>query len=81
MSKAFSITVAFLQLLLLVLWEGLGAFYFGWSPWTVFLVWLVGIWSLNILTATVLHTYLKLTLPPVEVPIDVPDITEDDGVG
>jgi hypothetical protein len=87
MNKNFDATVSFMQLLLLVLWEGLGAVYFGWSPVAVFLVWLVGIFTLNIGVATVLRTFIKLTRPPVEaadnvvnnvVNINDAAITEDD---
>ena len=88
MSKTFEASVAFMQLFLLALWEGLGAIYFGWSAFAVFLVWLVGIWTLNIATATVLRTYLKLVQPQeLEPPIagdhPTPDFTdelEDTGV-
>lgn len=82
MNEQFNRTVAFAQLLLLLLWEGVGAVYFGWSPLAVFLVWLVGIFTLNICTATVLRTFIKLTQIPApadEVELTaVPDITEDD---
>lgn len=81
MTKSFDIAVGFMQLLLLVLWEALGALYFGWSPLAIFLCWGVGLWSLNIATATVLRTFIKLTQAPAEAAIDpanVPEITEDD---
>jgi hypothetical protein len=76
MSKSFDLAVAFMQLFLLVLWEALGALYFGWSPVAVFFCWLAGIFTLNIATATVLRTFIKLTqLPAEEAPVE---ITEDD---
>lgn len=79
MSKTFEVSVAFMQLFLLALWEGLGAIYFGWPPFAIFLVWLVGIWTLNIGTATVLRTYLKLVQPPVlDAPVDQPEPEFDD---
>lgn len=86
MTKSFDLAVAFMQLFLLILWEGLGAVYFGWPPLAILLVWVVGIWTLNIGTATVLRTYLKLTQPSVElsdnvVPLHDVGITEEDGVG
>lgn len=84
MSKSFDAAVAFAQLLLLLLWEALGAIYFGWSPLAILFVWLVGIWTLNIGVATVLRTYLKLTHPADSAPnnvvnlADAAAITEDD---
>lgn len=81
-TRNFNITVAFLQLLLLGLWEALGAIYFDWSPLTIFLCWLVGVWTLNIFTACVLNTILKLVTPPA--PDNVvnlhPVIEEEDGI-
>lgn len=77
-TRSFDVAVAFAQFLLLGLWEGLGAIYFGWSPLAIVLVWLVGIWTLNIGVAIVLRTYLKLVSavdPQFHV---VPEITEDD---
>lgn len=85
-TRNFEVTVAFLQLFLLGLWEALGAIYFGWSPFAIFLCWLVGLWTFNILTASALKTFVNLTHVP-EPPSDnvvalhsVPDITEEDGV-
>lgn len=84
-TRNFDATVAVLQLFLLGLWEALGAIYFGWSPLAIFLCWLVGVWTLNIATASVLKTFIKLTQPPA-VPDNVVNIadasiTEEDGVG
>lgn len=80
MKNSFDIAVAFMQLFLLVLWEALGALYFGWSPVTIFFSWLVGIFTLNVGVATVLRTFLKLTTPGYEVVNNV-NITEEDQVG
>jgi hypothetical protein len=81
MTKGFDIAVAWLQLLLLALWEVLGALYFGWSPLAIFLCWIVGVWTLNIATATVLRTFIKLTTPasPDNV-VNLHAVTEEDGV-
>lgn len=82
-TRNFNVTVAFLQLLLLGLWEALGAAYFGWSPLAIFLCWLVGVWSLNIAVACVLNTFIKLTTAP-EAPdniVPLHAITEEDNVG
>lgn len=83
MSKSFDLAVAFMQVFLLILWEAVGVFYFDFPPLGIFLAWLVGIWTLNIATATVLRTFLKLTQPGVQVVNNAasePVITEEDGV-
>lgn len=81
MSKSFDLAVAFMQLFLLVLWEAVGIAYFSWPPLGILLVWLVAIWTLNIGTATVLRTYIKLTTPAtVDNVVNIADarIEEDD---
>lgn len=75
MKNPFGRTLAFLQLWILLLWEGVGGLYFGWSPLAIFLVWGAGFWTLNIATASVLHTLIKLTQPEAVV---TGDIEEDD---
>lgn len=64
MNESFGVSVAFMQLFLLALWEGLGGLYFGWSPLAIALVWVVGLWTLNIATASIVYVYTKLTRPP-----------------
>lgn len=76
MSKSFDVAVAFMQLFLLVLWEAVGVFYFDWEPLAIFLCWLVGIWTLNIATATVLRTFIKLASPTTVVGDNVVDIAD-----
>lgn len=85
MSKEFNRLVAIAQIWLLVLWEGVGAIYFGWSPLGIALVWFTAIITLNVATTTVLRMFLKLTLPEAKVNnvVNINDatITEEDGVG
>jgi multisubunit Na+/H+ antiporter MnhB subunit len=85
MSKEFNRLVAIAQIWLLVLWEGVGAIYFGWSPLGIALAWLTAIVTLNVATTTVLRMFLKLTLPEAKVSnvVNITDatITEEDGVG
>lgn len=73
------------QLLILGAWEALGVLAFGWSPLVIAAVWFVGLWTYNVLTATAVRTYFKLTtVPPAldnVVNIDEARITEDDHVG
>jgi phage shock protein PspC (stress-responsive transcriptional regulator) len=77
MNNTFEATVAFMQLFLLALWEGLGALYFGWPPLTILLCWIVGVFTLNIGTASVLSMYIKLTRPGVQIETPV-NLTEED---
>ena len=56
--------IALSQLFMLGAWEALGTFAFGWNGWYVLAVWVVGLWSFNILTATAVRTFFKLTAPP-----------------
>lgn len=78
--------LAFSQLLMLIGWEAVGILAFGWSPLTIAAVWFVGLWSFNILTATAVRTYYKLTTPTeagVDNVINLSEAaapTEDDGV-
>ena len=85
MSKSFELTLGIMQVLLLALWEAIGAFYFGWSPWAVGLCWFTGIFTFNIGVATALRTFIKLTTPRAgaETAVNVHNvqITEEDGVG
>lgn len=80
MSKNFEVTVALMQLLLLALWEGVGAAYFGWSPVAILICWGAGIFTFNVAIATALRTFLKLTRVPEPVANNVVSITEDDHV-
>lgn len=86
MSKSFEQTVGLMQLLLLGLWEGIGALYFGWSPVAIALCWFGGIFTFNIGIATALRTFIKLTRVP-ETATNIVNvhgeaqITEEDGVG
>lgn len=78
--------IAFSQLLILGAWEAVGILAFGWSPIAIAAVWFVGLWTFNVLTATAVRTYFKLTTPRAVVNnvVDIRDaasITEDDGVG
>lgn len=77
MNNSFEATVAFMQLFLLALWEGLGAVYFGWPPLAILLCWIVGVFTLNIGTASVLSMYIKLSRPGIKLAAPV-DITEED---
>ncbi len=83
----FDRVIAVAQVMMLVLWEALGWVAFGWSPWAILAYWFVGIWSFNVLVATAVRTFYKLTSPGAVLreatEVDVPDIdiTEDDEVG
>lgn len=84
MNSTFESTVGLMQVLLLGLWEAIGALYFGWSPVAILLSWGAGVFTFNIAVATALRTYIKLTTP-IPVPDNVVNIadasvTEDDGV-
>ena len=81
MSNNVELTVAFMQVILLALWEAIGALYFGWSPVAVALCWFAGIFTCNISVATALRTFIKLTTPQAVVSNNVVSITEEDGVG
>lgn len=84
MSKNFETTVAALQVILLGLWEAIGALYFGWSPIAIVLCWFAGIFTFNIAVATALRTFIKLTqVPAPDNVVNIHDatITEDDHVG
>ena len=81
MSNNFELTVAFMQVILLALWEAIGALYFGWSPVAVALCWFAGIFTFNISVATALRTSIKLPTPQAVVSNTVVSITEEDGVG
>lgn len=76
--------IAFSQLLILAAWEAVGVLAFGWSPVAIAAVWFVGLWTFNVLTATAVRTYFKLTSPRAVVNnvVSITDatITEDDGV-
>lgn len=79
MNSSFEAIVGFMQILLLALWEAIGALYFGWSPVAILLCWGAGIFTYNVAIATALRTYIKLTTPP-ELPDNVVSIVEEDGV-
>jgi len=64
MNSSFEAIVGFMQILLLVLWEAIGALYFGWSPVAILLCWGAAIFTYNVAIATALRTYIKLTTPP-----------------
>lgn len=70
--------IALSQLLILGAWEAIGIIAFGWNWLIILALWFVGIWTFNVLTATAVRTFFKLTagLGP-----DVVSITEEDGVG
>ena len=72
--------IAFSQVLILGAWEALGVFAFGWSPLVILALWFVGIWTFNVLTATAVRTYFKLTAPQPPAADNVVSITEEDGV-
>lgn len=79
MKNSFAATVAFLELFILLLWEAVGGLYFGWPPLAILLVWFAGFWTIKIATASVLHTFIRLTSPPAEAtPVETAAITEDD---
>lgn len=84
MKDSFETTVAFMQLFLLALWEGVGVWYFGWPPLAILLGWVVGMFTLNIATASVLSMYIKLTRPTIDNVVNLqsaPDLTEEDSDG
>lgn len=80
----FDRVLAIAQLMLLGMWEALGALAFGWNPLYILGYWFVGLWSFNILVATAVRTYYKLITPTAalrqvtDVDVEAPEITEDD---
>lgn len=70
------------QIFILAVWEFVGIVAFGWPALTIAACWFVGLWTFNILTATAVRTFFKLTAPPPDkeaiTTVDMPEITEDD---
>lgn len=75
----FDRVLAISQVMMLLAWEAIGVVAFDWNPLVILAVWFVALWSFNILTATAVRTFFKLTHPGFEVA--EPVITEDDEVG
>ncbi len=67
--------LGFAQVALLVAWELVGL-YFDWSALGILILWFVGLWSFNVLTATAARTYFKLTRPQIKQ--TTPGISEAD---
>lgn len=63
----FDRVLAVSQLFILAAWEVIGRLLFGWNGWIVLVLWFVGLWTLNILTASVVRTYFKMMEPQLKV--------------
>jgi hypothetical protein len=59
--------IALSQIFMLAAWEAIGILAFGWPALTTAAIWFVGLWSFNILTATAIRTYYKMTTPTAKV--------------
>lgn len=71
--------IAFSQLLLLGVWEALGVIAFDWNPFVIAAVWFVGLWTFNVLAASGINVYIKVTTPTaVIVGADADPVVIDD---
>lgn len=71
----FDRVLAIAQCWILIGWELVGL-YFGWDAIAILIVWFAALWTFNIVVATGVRTYYKLTKP--ELQITQPEITPED---
>lgn len=65
--NALRIPLLLSQIAILICWEAIGTFIFGWDSLTILAVGFVGLWTWNVLVASAIYVYGNLTQPQATV--------------